>query len=724
MQLVGYTGSWTTRPGDAVSLHVSSRSPSYRVSVLRMRHGDDNPSGPGFRATRVPSSIDGSYAGSWHDVPSGSCGIVEEAGELLNGEATSIAVWVYPTAVEAGVQTIVSRGIEGFSLSIAADGRPRVALGKVEAVGARPLVSRQWYLLVARIDRRAGTLELVVRPRTPWPSKVEPDDARASFANAPSLDGPLVMAAQAIEGSFEAWFNGKIDSPMIFPQAIDEAMIGAILRDETAAEPTATWDFGADHTTLIVPSTPAGYDLRLIGMPMRAVTGHRADGTALRPSDRPEHYTAIHFHDDDKHDAGWPEAARLDIPADWPSGIYAFHIEAEDGVEDYVPFFVLPPRGAPTASIAFLVPTFSYIAYGNMHSSHVAVDPELLGSLPSSRPPQDMYVAEQRLNSTYDVHRTDGSGVAYISRLLPQVHVRPKFNWANGSPHQFNADLYLVDWLEEKGFPHDILTDEALHHEGSDLLMPYNVVVTGTHPEYWSGAMLDALENYLTNGGRVMYMGGNGFYWVTSVHPHAPHVCEVRKYGGTRTWTAEPEERHHSTSGEQGGTWRDRGRTPHKTLGIGFAGQGFGTNASYKRAEASYSGPLANLFDGIEGDVFGDTPSLVLQKGAAGFELDRIDYTLGSPPNTVCLASSMENGPYYQLVYEEAMAYMLPSQLGSKNPQLRSDIAYLEYPGGGEVFSVGSISFCGSLSFNDYDNPISRLTENVLTRFNKSKHLS
>jgi N,N-dimethylformamidase len=41
----------------------------------------------------------------------------------------------------------------------------------------------------------------------------------------------------------------------------------------------------------------------------------------------------------------------------------------------------------------------------------------------------------------------------------------------------------------------------------------------------------------------------------------------------------------------------------------------------------------------------------------------------------------------------------------------------LESPGGGAVFSVGSISWCGSLSHNNYENGISRITENVLRRF-------
>ena len=44
-------------------------------------------------------------------------------------------------------------------------------------------------------------------------------------------------------------------------------------------------------------------------------------------------------------------------------------------------------------------------------------------------------------------------------------------------------------------------------------------------------------------------------------------------------------------------------------------------------------------------------------------------------------------------------------------------MVYFETPQGGAVFSVGSITFCGSLFHNRYDNNISRLVNNVLTRF-------
>jgi len=44
-------------------------------------------------------------------------------------------------------------------------------------------------------------------------------------------------------------------------------------------------------------------------------------------------------------------------------------------------------------------------------------------------------------------------------------------------------------------------------------------------------------------------------------------------------------------------------------------------------------------------------------------------------------------------------------------------MVYFETANGGAVFSTGSITFCGSLSHNQYDNNISRIVENVLRRF-------
>ena len=48
---------------------------------------------------------------------------------------------------------------------------------------------------------------------------------------------------------------------------------------------------------------------------------------------------------------------------------------------------------------------------------------------------------------------------------------------------------------------------------------------------------------------------------------------------------------------------------------------------------------------------------------------------------------------------------------------IRADMVYFETPNNGAVFSVGSITFCGSLSHGGYRNNISRIVDNVLRRF-------
>ena len=47
----------------------------------------------------------------------------------------------------------------------------------------------------------------------------------------------------------------------------------------------------------------------------------------------------------------------------------------------------------------------------------------------------------------------------------------------------------------------------------------------------------------------------------------------------------------------------------------------------------------------------------------------------------------------------------------------RADMVYVKTPSGGEVFAVGSITFCGSLPWNNFNNNVSRLLRNVVKKF-------
>jgi len=235
--------------------------------------------------------------------------------------------------------------------------------------------------------------------------------------------------------------------------------------------------------------------------------------------------------------------------------------------------------------------------------------------------------------------------------------------------------------------------------------------------------MLTALEAYLEGGGRLMYLGGNGFYWVTSVDEERPHIAEIRRgISGTRAWNSEPGECYHSTTGELGGLWRHRGKTPNRLTGIGFTAQGWGDPApGYTRKPGSLDPRAAFIFDGVAPDeTIGDFG--LNFGGAAGDEIDRVDFGLGSPPHTLVLATSGPHGPSILPVIEDYLQ-MNADLMTNPSATVYADMTYFETPNHGAVFSVGSICWCGSLSHNNYDNNVSRVTENVLQAFANADEL-
>jgi N,N-dimethylformamidase len=236
--------------------------------------------------------------------------------------------------------------------------------------------------------------------------------------------------------------------------------------------------------------------------------------------------------------------------------------------------------------------------------------------------------------------------------------------------------------------------------------------------------MHTGFRQYLERGGRLMYLGGNGFYWVTSVDPRRPHLIELRRgVSGTRAWESLPGENYHSTTGELGGLWRLRGWSPQRLVGVGFAAQGWGGAAGYTRLPASHDPRAAFVFEGVaDAEVIGNF-GLVLN-GAAGDEIDRFDPQLGSPPQALLLATSAgQHTDYYQLTVED-VPIMVPGQGGRESPKVRADMVLFETPNGGAVFSVGSINWLGSLGWNAYHNNVARVTENVLRRFLDPQPLS
>ena len=99
---------------------------------------------------------------------------------------------------------------------------------------------------------------------------------------------------------------------------------------------------------------------------------------------------------------------------------------------------------------------------------------------------------------------------------------------------------------------------------------------------------------------------------------------------------------------------------------------------------------------------------------------------LGTPANAVILASSEAHQEHFVLVHEEQLTHVdtVPRTAqppgGRPEELIRADLIYFETPKGGAVFSTGSITFAGSLPWNDGQNNVSQMVENVIRGFLRS----
>jgi N,N-dimethylformamidase len=663
-ELIGYTDRWSVAPGERIALMASSSEPQVTVQLVRLRHGDPNPAGPGLTTKDVLSSADGLYACGQFTCRAGSYAVLDDAGPA----SSAISVWAWTLSPDRGrPQMLLARG--RLELFLDAGGVPAARCGEVSVHAEGPVGREQWTQLGVSITGDELRLH------------IGDDIAASASCAAPPANGPVTAAASA-DGT--TTFSGRLEELAIDGRVHDIRM------------------------------------LRLVNAPTLAVTGRHWDDDTTDFRNAADQYAAVHFHDDDIEDAGWPTMAELAVSEDMPSGVYAFRL-ATAALTDHVPFVVTPPHGQATARIGLLLPTLTYMAYSNERLINARA-----GGMSQAQRELDGAECDLWLEahpeagiSCYDVH-SDGTGCSLVTMRRPVPNFRPDYVWWNtGAPERFGADLYITDFLEQRGEPHDAFTDHDLHDQGVSLLTRYPVILTGTHPEYWSREMLVALSQYLSAGGRLIYLGGNGFYWVTSVDPQRRYMAEIRRgLNGTRAWTSRPGELRHQTTGVQGGLWRYRDHSPNKLVGVGFAAQSDSHDVApgYQRTAASFDAEYDWIFTGVsDAKIIGDY-GLSLG-GAAGYEIDRHDPAFGSPPESVVLMTSQGLHPDSYLLCIEDTEVTIPDVSGSTSERVRADVVYLPVLGGGAVFSVGSCTWCGSLSHNGYDNDVYRITDNVLTRF-------
>ncbi|MEM6662204.1 MAG: N,N-dimethylformamidase beta subunit family domain-containing protein [Pseudomonadota bacterium] len=693
--ILGYSDRLSVRPGEQVAFMVHSESAGpFTVRLTRSICADPNPAGMGIVEEPVDFDFGPGFPSRRQAFNPGSYGIVPRSPPVSGQVTLSVTIW--PTRPYAQEQVILSAG--GVEIFITADSRLAARIGDAVLIGG-PILERHWYDIALTWYPATGTATLTQTGRDIW---TEATEASGVLPGTWDASAPVLFAATLRDSHADLHFNGKIQAPTI----LDGGSVAA------------AWDFAQGTMTTQVTDTGAhGLHGQLINFPARAMKGADWVGTEMRWRDAPQQYGAIHFHDDDIYDFGWETDFIWTVPEDLPTGIYIVRLTCGEH-EDAIPVFVCPPKGQRHNDLAVLISTFTYTVYGNHERPDF--NPAWLETIKNwNAYPWNAAEYPELGTSTYN-HHSDGSGICHASARRPLLTIRPGYITYGYGTHSglrhFQADSHLIAWLHDQGIGYDIITDQELHDEGVEVLKGYRCVTTGSHPEYHTPETLDALQQYRDGGGNFCYLGGNGFYWRVALHLQEPSMIEIRRSeGGIRAWAAEPGEYFNAFDGGYGGLWRRNGRPPQLLGGVGFSAQGQFEGSYYRRTQDSYADDLAWIFEGVDDEVIGDFG--FSGYGAAGFELDRVDVRLGSPETVRILAQSEGHGGSFVLVHEEQLTHLTTVPLEPPEKLMRADMVYFEVPGGGQVFSTGSITFCGSLPWNGCENNVSRIMRNVFERF-------
>ncbi|OKL63373.1 hypothetical protein UA08_01695 [Talaromyces atroroseus] len=731
-EIIGYAEPWIVAPGDSVAIKISCTEPEYKYRTVRLIQGIDLEHSPKKAEVEVEEIPRGQRQGRFQTSQPGSFGYVPNWSPPNAAEGLQISFYVQPWLLDCShAQTLVSTlnpaTHTGFSIALNNQGLLDISVGTGHGVATiatgLKLHQKTWSKIKLVFSGRSIQVNL-----TPIPFKVEPIPPPTAFEG--QLDakavlfrpGPLLIAASqssAVGNSrsdqrppVTDFFNGRIDRLTLKTSAQQPLIL-------------AKYDFSLEISSdRIIDVSGRGHNGILVNAPTRAVTGHDWDGSECDWTRAKFGYGAIHFHDDDLDDAEWQTDFNITIPSNARSGAYAVEVEALNGRDtDSITFFVRPNRWTSDNSnkVCLVFSTFTYLAYANErlydttrpNTADLGPGFDITKVLKSA----EFYKMCRRSDlglSCYDRH-SDGSGVCFSSSKRPILNVRPGYiMWAFSRPREFSADLMMLGFLEREGIPYEILTDHDLHARGAGALQGFNTVITGCHPEYPTLASFNAYNAFARGGGNLMYMGGNGFYWVSALNADCPHRLEVRRGdSGVRPYSLSGGEHINSLDGQRGALWRSRGMSCNTLFGVGFCAQGTGPGVPYRRTEASRDPRLSWMFTGVDGDLIGEHG---FGGGASGDEIDRYDVGNGSPLTAVILATSIGHSDDFGIAVED-LGYPAVNTLGTQTDLIRSDVVYYVGSGGGAVFSVGSINWYCSLAWDAYDNNVAILTGNVIKGF-------
>jgi hypothetical protein len=358
------------------------------------------------------------------------------------------------------------------------------------------------------------------------------------------------------------------------------------------------------------------------------------------------------------------------------SGLYYFRASTASGRQFSFPWIVAPAK--PTAKLAVLASNITWNAYNSFggRSNYIHAD-----ELPPTPTINSRFELKRYQDPDHGTWGYDAYAPLSFERPEPFCHI--DFAERIDDPiegrqacHLAPAEWRLVGWLEREQIEYDYYAETQLD-DGTLDLAAYRVLITAVHPEYWARRMYDRVKQWVfQEGGRLVYLGGNGLNCEVKLHDDAMTVRNNNIQSLEPEGMGGHESRRHM-----------RHESEANLVGVVFTNAGVMTGAPYRVIDgAHWAFAGTNL---KEGDLFG-LASLHRRcpGGASGHETDK--RSASTPPQCHLLARGLnpDNGGAEMVIFDTER--------------------------GGAVFSVGSINYCASLPV---DAALSRITANVLHRF-------
>jgi len=381
---------------------------------------------------------------------------------------------------------------------------------------------------------------------------------------------------------------------------------------------------------------------------------------------------------------GWPVAYVLQVPSNWPSGVYTgeFDTGSSGSSSELLPFVVREDQPGSTSVILMTLAANTHHAYNSFGGK-----------------------------SLYGFNSSNGDPARKVSFNRP---------YANGDGSYYRREHPFVEWAESQGYIIEYATNVDVHRDPG-LLGRYSCFVMVGHDEYWSREMRDHLDNFISAGGNAAILSGNTCWWqvrfssdletmtcyksaALNDDPFAKDSTSSNDHLITTNWYKSPVNYPENT-----------------TIGLSFRNGGYHDNGNSFTYEQGFGGYKVYrtqdwVFEGTglsNGQILGRDATIV------GYEVDGTLVEARDSSGNV----AWDSKKHYPAT--GALPYLINTSQ-SKTPSNfvilgiapattgYAVMGYFQKSGGGRVFNAGTIDWVQGLAS---DSKVARITSNVLDAF-------